>query len=125
MNFLCLFIGLTFCLPAFSQNTTSLKGQITDEKTGESIPFAELQLWQDDVAVTSTVSDFDGYYQFGLLEPGSYTLKFAYVGYDPKVEDILIKERELTNHSFTVNESSILIIYDTVPATRTKSKGAE
>ena len=62
--------------------TGTLQGTLTDENTGETIPFANVVIMQSGQQVTGASTDFDGKYRIAALKPGSdYTVKASVVGY--------------------------------------------
>ena len=63
---------------------TSLYGQVTDQEAGEPILFGSVVLYQNGVLVTGTETDLDGNYHFNNIDPGTYDVEAAYVGYATK-----------------------------------------
>lgn len=61
----------------------SLKGKITDKKTGEPLPFVSVVIERNGVQVTGGSSDFDGEYFIKPIDPGTYDVVVAYTGYQP------------------------------------------
>ncbi|MEQ8704850.1 MAG: von Willebrand factor type A domain-containing protein [Phaeodactylibacter sp.] len=75
-------------LPLYAQ--TSLSGKVTDD-TGEPIIFGSVALYKNGVLITGTETDFDGYYHFASLDPGTYTVETSYVGYTKRrIERVLV-----------------------------------
>ena len=66
---------LLLCGTAFAQNIT-VKGTVTDAQTGETVPFASIQLKG---TMTGTATDADGNYAFEV--PRNATLIFSSIGY--------------------------------------------
>jgi hypothetical protein len=62
---------------AIAQSTTTIKGTVTDAKTGETLPFVSILI---PGTTMGTASDADGRYAMTLREDHS-TIKFTYVGY--------------------------------------------
>jgi hypothetical protein len=62
---------------AMAQTTTTIKGTITDAKTGETLPFVSILI---PGTTMGTASDSEGRYAMTLHENHS-TIKFTYVGY--------------------------------------------
>ncbi|MCX6244783.1 MAG: TonB-dependent receptor [Bacteroidetes bacterium] len=68
----------------FSQTGSgTLKGKITDKKTNEPIPFANIVIESGGVQVGGSTTDFDGNYMIKPIPPGKVDLKASYVGYTP------------------------------------------
>lgn len=82
-----LIFPLVFPLLVISQQG-SIKGRIFDETNNESIPFANIIVFE---TTTGTSSDADGNYLFSGLEPGYVKLAVSAVGYETKVtEDFMV-----------------------------------
>lgn len=75
--FSCLLV-LFWAVSGFSQ-TASVKGVVTDEVTGEPIPFVSVVV-QGEPSGTST--DFEGGFELSGLTPGVVNLSFSSVGYN-------------------------------------------
>ncbi|OAV45570.1 carboxypeptidase regulatory-like domain-containing protein [Lewinella sp. 4G2] len=67
---------------AFAQ--TAIKGQVTDMDSGETLPFATVQLLKNGAFYQGTQTDFDGNYYIANIDPGTYELQIDYTGYPPK-----------------------------------------
>jgi len=75
---------LTTNLLVFSQTGSgTLKGRITDKKTKEPIPFANIVVEIGGVQVGGSTTDFDGNFMIKPIPPGKVDLKATYVGYTP------------------------------------------
>ncbi|MBK6775518.1 MAG: carboxypeptidase-like regulatory domain-containing protein [Flavobacteriales bacterium] len=69
---------------AFAQvGAGSLKGTITDAKSGEPLPFVNVLVENKGTQVAGGATDFDGVYLIKPIEPGTYDVSFNYVGYQP------------------------------------------
>ena len=76
-----LFIAtLFFSVVAFAQ-TGTLKGTVLDAMTGESVPFANVVIERNGSQTAGTTTDFDGKFTIKPIEPGTYTVKATFVGY--------------------------------------------
>lgn len=69
---------LLFVTSAFAQNIT-VKGKVTDAKTGETLPGVSVTLKG---TTTGTVTDVNG--QFSVSAPGTGTLVLSYIGFQNK-----------------------------------------
>lgn len=67
-------------MAALAQGT--LKGVITDAKTGDPLPFVNVIVKQDGKQVHGGTTDFDGIYTIKPLNVGSYDIEVSSVGYD-------------------------------------------
>jgi outer membrane receptor protein involved in Fe transport len=77
-------IVLSFSAYIYAQ-TATLQGTITDQETGEPIPFANIVAERGGTQVGGATSDFDGRYSIRPIEPGRYDIKATYVGYRPLI----------------------------------------
>ena len=65
----------------------TVKGVLTDEATGEAIPFANVVL---DGTRYGAATDLNGFYLINKMPAGEYTLRVRYVGYQEYNETITI-----------------------------------
>ena len=78
----------------FAQAQCTVKGVLFDESNGESIPFANVGL---DGTTHGCATDLNGSFLINKVQPGTYTLKVKYVGYEEYAESItLAKGKTLT-----------------------------
>lgn len=93
----------------YSQSGT-LKGKITDKRTGESVPFANVSILSNGSIITGGMSDIDGGYTIKPIPAGKYSIKSSYVGFSPlQYNDVLIRADKITFQDFTLSESSELL----------------
>jgi hypothetical protein len=77
--------------------TGSLKGKITDAKSGEELPFVNVVLERQGTQVTGGASDFSGEYFIKPIEPGVYDVVVTYVGYQPqRQEGVVISSNKIS-----------------------------
>lgn len=75
----------------------SLKGTITDGKSGEPLPFVNVLIENKGTQVAGGSTDFDGVYLIKPIEPGTYDVTFSYVGYQPvKQTGVVINGNKIT-----------------------------
>ena len=85
--------SILFCCTFFQiiSAQTSLQGVVADAETGEPIIFGTIALYQKNVLITGTETDFDGFYQITKLDAGTYDVVFSYTGYhDQKVVGVIV-----------------------------------
>jgi len=76
---LCLMAtGLSTSLLAQTK-TFTIKGEVTDAHSNEVLVGAIIQLNN-----TKTASQLDGNFSFKNIPAGTYTLRYKYIGYQPK-----------------------------------------
>ncbi len=80
----------------------SLKGTITDEKTGEKLPFVNVVIKDDAGAmVTGGTTDFDGVYHINPLAAGTYTVEVSSIEYAKiSITGVLISPNSPTIQNF-------------------------
>ena len=74
-----IFILLGALAPVFAQYDAHLTGHVLDEKTGEHLPFVNIQVKGTNIG---TVTDESGHYLLKDLPIGRQTIVFSYVGYE-------------------------------------------
>ncbi len=115
-RYLLLTIAFLLAGVALSAQTT-LQGTVTDAETGEQIIFGTVALYKNDVLITGTETDFDGFFSITELDPGTYDVIFSYTGYqDQKITGVLVnsgKANQLNAKiSSGVNLDVIVVTYE-------------
>ncbi len=114
-----LFLILVFLFSAvqfYAQTTGKVVGQITDAKTQEPIPFANVLIVGSSMGAAS---DFDGYFTIVNVPPGTYTLRASVVGYNAQnVSNVRVTVNNTTVVDFSLPEESYTTAEVTVIATR-------
>ena len=89
--FSCAFVVMIYHHVAFSQQPVqTIRGRVIDRATFAPLERASVLIVGDTTA-TGTVTDSSGYFSFGKIKAGRYTLKVSYVGYHNQViSDILL-----------------------------------
>lgn len=88
-------IVLSFSAYIFAQ-TATLQGIITDQQTGEPIPFANIVAERGGSQVGGATSDFDGKYSIRPIEPGRYDVKATFVGYRPLIiQNVIVSANQI------------------------------
>lgn len=109
LTFLPLLLIITFF--SFSQTDStfgSLKGTITDKQTGETLPFVNVLLVQNNAKHLGTTSDLEGKYLFKNIQPGTYHLEVNFVGYEKYVvSNIHIEMGKLTLLNVTLSAGHV------------------
>lgn len=83
---LALFFVLLF-VPVIWAQSGDIEGTVTDEETGETVPGANVLLVEPN---RGAATDADGNYAIGGIEPGTYTLRVTFVGYQTNNQQITI-----------------------------------
>lgn len=61
--------------------TGTLSGTLTDESTGETMPFANVVVFQAGQQITGSATDINGKYRISALKPGTYSVQASFLGY--------------------------------------------
>ncbi len=69
----------------------TLQGKVTDSKTKQPIPLANIRVERGGKFIIGASADFDGNYKIKPLDPGKYDVKITNVGYAPRlIKDVVI-----------------------------------
>jgi len=92
--YLAVVLVLFASLSALAQNDNgAIKILLKDKNTGEAIPFANVVAYKDGVQVGVSTTNMDGEAFIKPLNPGKYTVKGIYIGYQPaEVKDVVVGE---------------------------------
>jgi outer membrane receptor protein involved in Fe transport len=89
---------------AKSQETGTLKGNVSDEESGETLIGATVIIVG---TYNATSSDFVGDYELENIKPGDYSVKFSYIGYADKIfNGVSIKKGETVTLNTKMNLST-------------------
>ncbi len=98
------------------QNNNSVSGTVIDQLSRQPVEFVNVVLLtdKDSAVVKNTVTDKKGKYILTDILPGTYRIRFTFIGYDiPKTQQLIITPEqtsvqletiELNNHTTTLNE---------------------
>lgn len=86
-------------LGAATLNAQTIKGVLTDEESGEAIPFAVVAL---DGTKYGASTDINGFYLINKIPEGSYTIRVHYVGYQEYTAALTIKKGQTVNHNISL-----------------------
>ncbi|WP_229213917.1 DUF5686 and carboxypeptidase-like regulatory domain-containing protein [Dyadobacter psychrotolerans] len=81
--------------------TTTVKGVVTDEKTGETLPYVSIVI---PGTTMGTTTDVDGKYAMTLTPP-NLTIKFTYIGYQSVVKKVTEGISQVINLKLQVDAS--------------------
>src|SRR6185437_12548285 len=68
-----------------AQNTGSIKVTVTDAKTKQALPFANVSVYKDKILKYNATTDVDGIALIHQVVVDKYSLKVVYIGYTPKI----------------------------------------
>lgn len=126
---LFLFVALLLSYGAIAQlRPGSLRGLVSDAKTGEGIPFANVTVKdQSGNTITGATTDFDGKYNINPLNPGTFDVTVSFVGYTTQtVKKVIISPNSPTLQDFKLQEASemlqeVVLSYEAPLVDKTKS----
>ncbi|HKC67335.1 MAG TPA: carboxypeptidase regulatory-like domain-containing protein, partial [Bacteroidia bacterium] len=94
--FITAFVFFGFHLSA-QNNGGTIKITLTDKNTKESIPFANVVVYNGKVQVAVGTTDMEGDVTIRALTPGNYNVKAVYVGYQgQQINDVEVNDNKTT-----------------------------
>ncbi len=110
------------------QRPGSLRGTITDQKTGEGVPFVNIVIKHlTGEVIAGGTTDFDGLYNINPISPGIYNVEVSVLGYTTiKLEKINITANVATHKDFKLREASneleeVTVLYSAPLINKSKS----
>ncbi|HQW07036.1 MAG TPA: carboxypeptidase-like regulatory domain-containing protein [Flavobacteriales bacterium] len=96
----------------------SLKGKITDKKSGEPLPFVNVVVENRGTQVSGGATDFDGEYFIKPIAPGTYDVIVSYVGYQPfKSTGVVVNSNKISFLDISLNQGIELKEFEVVKYT--------
>lgn len=77
---LLIYVLLLWSSAVFAQTTGRIVGTVLDKATGEPLPSAAVTIVG---TFYQTLTDFDGKFVLNDIKPGTYSVKFQFIGYQP------------------------------------------
>lgn len=97
-----LIILLLLSLTLLSQAQT-IKGVVTDNSTGEAVPFANVVLEGTRYGVAT---DLNGFYLINKIPAGTYTLRIRYVGYQEYTEEVTVNKGQTITRNIVLKTAA-------------------
>ena len=116
------FLLLAPCVLAWAQYDAHLTGHVVDEKTGEHLPFVNVQLKGTNIG---TVTDESGHYLLKDLPVGRQTVVFSYVGYETEELPVSIESDKTVELKAAIHEVAHMLDHVVVTANRYATKAQE
>ena len=110
------------CVPVFAQYDAHLTGHVLDERTGEHLPFVNVQVKGTNIG---TVTDESGHYFLRDMPIGKQTIVFSYVGYETLELPVTMVEDKTIELKSTIREVSQQLNSVVVTANRYATKRQE
>ncbi len=117
-----IFIFLGALTPVFAQYDAHLTGHVLDEKTGEHLPFVNIQVKGTNIG---TVTDETGHYLLKDLPIGRQTIVFSYVGYETLELPVTMVEDKTIELKAVIHEAAQQLNGVVVTANRYATKRQE
>lgn len=127
---LSLLLCLLLAIPLIAQQRPgALRGTVTDAKSGETIPTANIVVFDlTGNQVAGASSDFDGNYNINPLKPGMYNVQSQFVGYAKlRIDSVIVSPNTPTILNFKLQQQSemleevVIVRYDVPLIDKTKS----
>ncbi len=100
-----IFLLLITAVSLWPGTTGKIAGRVTDAKTGEGIPFANVLIEGTNLGAATNL---DGYYTIINIPPGVYTVRASVVGYETKVVTNVRVSIDLTTRvDFELREKTV------------------
>ncbi|MFT3981990.1 MAG: carboxypeptidase-like regulatory domain-containing protein [Ferruginibacter sp.] len=101
MRVIFLFLLLFFITDSLTAQPGKISGKILNAASGQPLEGASLLLVNKNI---TRVADQNGAFSFIKLEPGTYTIKCTYAGFQDKIiDEIIVKENENTDLSISLD----------------------
>lgn len=84
MKNILLFLMLFLTVQTFAQPT--VRGSVTDDETGELLPFANVVIYKNGELLTGAQTDFDGNFEMKNIPSGDYRVEVSYAGYETLIQ---------------------------------------
>ena len=107
---------LFIAAPLFAQYDAHLTGHVLDEKTGEHLPFVNVQLKGTTIG---TVTDESGHYLLKDLPIGHQTVIFSYLGYETLELPVVLEEDKTVELKAVIREKTEMLNNVVVTASAT------
>lgn len=115
MKYLKLLI-ISILFPLMGYNQSTIRGFVYDKSNGEPIMFANVIIKNTKIGATT---DVNGFFNFTKLQPGTYTLRVLYIGYDTVNVQVTVKDKEIVTKKIYLSESSVMLNEFVVSADKT------
>ncbi|MCB0765427.1 MAG: carboxypeptidase-like regulatory domain-containing protein, partial [Flavobacteriales bacterium] len=100
-----LVFALLFLTGLSAQNST-IRGFVYEQGTGEPLIFTPVFLKGQN---TGAQTDVNGYFSITKLNPGTYTVMVAYLGYDTLQKEVTVARDQIITEKLFVKKSAIQI----------------
>lgn len=112
-----LLLAMPVMLPFLAMGQIKINGNVTDQKTGERLPGASVQI---ENTYKATSCDENGTYEINGMKKGRYVMVVSYLGYSPVIREIALEESR--QEDFRLTPSPVMQEEIVISATRAGSK---
>lgn len=99
---------ILFSATVFAQHG-EIRGTVKDKTTGEALPFVVVGFSQSGT-LDGAQADENGFYKIKPVNPGTYNVKFSFMGYDSLVyTNVLVRPGELVTINAEMNSSNVIL----------------
>ena len=82
-----------------------ITGKLINTGSGQALASATITLIEKS---KTEIADLDGKFTFSKLEPGTYSIKCTYIGYNEKIiDEIIVRNNDVTDITISLNEKKI------------------
>ncbi|TCK83649.1 TonB-dependent receptor domain-containing protein [Albibacterium bauzanense] len=103
---------LLFLIKVTLAQNSSIKGILKDQQDNQPIEYASVALLKSDsTVIAGTITKSNGSFEFLKLQPGSYILKYVFIGYENKYSPVinLALSKNVNVGSISLNPGSELL----------------
>ena len=118
-NICLLVVMMMVNVMSFAQNDNSIKGFVYEKSNGEPVMYSNVYL--KGTAMGST-TDINGYFSITRIPDGTYTLMVTMMGYDTISEPVTLKNNEILNKKYSIQEASIQLAAVNITADKVEAR---
>lgn len=96
-----------------------LRGNVYDQETGEPIAFGTVRLQGTDLG---TNTDLKGFFSFGSVPEGTYTLLITYIGYDSLAIELPLRQGQIEYRQLRLQPNAVNLSTVDVSAERERAR---
>jgi TonB-dependent receptor len=100
----CLFLSIIVFQVSFAQGSGTIKGQVVDQATGETLIGANITIENTSIG---NAADLDGNFILRLVPAGKWTLKVSYVGYQTVTLSVTVADNTTLEQNFRLVPQTI------------------
>lgn len=110
-------IVLLINITAFAQN--DVKGFVYEKQTGEPMMFCNVYLKGTTLGAST---DINGFFNITKIPDGDYTIMITNLGYDTISESVSLRNKQVVNKKFYLEESSVMLQAVSITADKIESR---